>query len=105
MDWREPLVRAMDASQPHTEIAGRFGVSPVTVGRYRRHPEQAGTVSIKGREAAPRLIQDDAALVAQLTAPPHATLSEFCSAGQPECTALQHRSQAAGHLSPDQHTP
>lgn len=79
LDLRERVVRAVDQGRTYAEVADLFGISPTTVGRYRRRQQQ-GHLRAQSPPGRPRQIApaDHPALRAQLTTYPDATLAEHC---------------------------
>ena len=85
-DFRDRLLRALDAGLPRAEAARLFGVSERSVQRWqwrRREAGGAGPAPRPGRP--PRLGPPDLpALEARLRAAPDATLAEHCDAWERE---------------------
>ena len=79
-DFRERLLRAIDAGLPRAEAAQRFGVHPRTIERWQQRQRTTGSVAPRpNRGRPPRLPAAAApALVAQLEATPDATLAMHC---------------------------
>lgn len=80
-DFRERLLRAIDAGLSQAEAARLFGVWVSTIGRWRRCRQATGSVAARERPGrTPRIGRDDApALTAQVAAHPDATLAQHCA--------------------------
>lgn len=80
-DLRERIVRAVASGRTQREAARLFGVAPITVYRYVRLHEQAGSLTPQPIPGAARRIgpEQEAALRARLEAAPEATLAEECA--------------------------
>ncbi len=72
---------AVDAGQPHSAVAQRFGVSPATIGNYLRLRRETGGLAPRPRPGGQPEIGPDRypALLAQLRAAPDATLEQHCA--------------------------
>ena len=80
-DFRERLLRALDAGLARAEAARTFGVPERTMRRWRQQGRETGTVASKPRRGRPRHIgaAADPALRSQVAAHPDATLAEHCT--------------------------
>lgn len=80
-DLRERIVRAVASGRTQREAARVFGVSSITVYRYVRQQERAGSLAPKPIPGGARRIgpEHEAALRAHLEAAPEATLAEDCA--------------------------
>jgi transposase len=80
-DFRDRLLRAIDAGLARAEAARRFGVSQRTLSRWARRRRETGGVTPRPRPGRPPRIgaADLPALEAQLRAAPDATLAEHCA--------------------------
>jgi transposase len=80
-DFRERLLRAIDAGLPQAEAARQFGVCVSTIGRWRQRQRATGSVAAQARPGrSPRIGAERAAAVAvQVAAHPDATLAEHCA--------------------------
>ncbi|MDQ6832878.1 MAG: transposase [Chloroflexota bacterium] len=81
-DLRERIVRAVQGGMSRAEAARRFMVNERTVRRYLRRYERTGSIApTVFRPGPPPTIGPDheAALLAQLTDAPDATLGEHCA--------------------------
>ena len=80
-DFRDRLLRAIDAGLDEAEAARRFGVHPDTIARWRARRGERGTVAASPRPGRPPLIPpaDRPALRAQVAARPDATLADHCA--------------------------
>ena len=85
-DFRDRLLRAVDAGLARAEAARRFGVAVRTVQRWQRRRREAGGVAPAPRPGRPPRIgaADLPALEAQLRARPDATLAEHRDAWERE---------------------
>jgi transposase len=85
-DFRERLLRAIDAGLPQAEAARTFGVGTSTLKRWTRRRRDAGTVAPRSRPGRPPLIgpAQRPALEAQVRAAPDATLAAHCAAWERE---------------------
>ena len=81
LDLRERIVAAVDAGQPHSAVAQRFGVSLATIGNYLRLRRETGGLAPRPRPGdRPEIGADRSpALLAQLQAAPDATLEQHCA--------------------------
>ena len=81
LDLRERIVAAVDAGQPHSAEAQRFGVSPGTIGNYLRLRRETGGLAPRPRPGGQPEIGPDRypLLLAQLRADPAATLEQHCA--------------------------
>jgi transposase len=81
-DFRDRLLRALDAGLARAEAARTFGVTDRTIRRWQQRHRETGTVAPKRRRGRQRHIGPDTepALRAQVTAHPDATLAEHCAA-------------------------
>jgi transposase len=79
-DFRDRLLRAIDAGLARAEAARLFGVSERTIQRWQRRRRETGGVGPAPRPGRPPRIAPAGApgLVAQLRAAPDATLAEHC---------------------------
>lgn len=80
-DFRDRLLRALDAGLPRAEAARAFGVTERTIQRWQRRRRETGGVAPAPRPGRPARIGPAAApvLAAQLRAAPDATLAEHCA--------------------------
>lgn len=80
-DLRARLLGAIDAGLPHAEAARLFGVCPRTIVRWRRRWRTTGAVAARPRPGRPPRIgpAQAAALAAQVSAAPDATLNQHCA--------------------------
>jgi transposase len=80
-DFRERLLRAIDAGLPQAEAARLVGVCVSTIGRWRQRQRSTGSVAPRNRPGrTPRIGADQAAAVqAQVAAQPDATLAQHCA--------------------------
>jgi transposase len=81
-DFRERLLRALDAGLAQAEATRTFGVPDRTIRRWRQQRRETGTVTPKPRLGRHRQIgaADEAALREQVRTQPDATLAEHCAA-------------------------
>lgn len=81
-DFRDRLLRALDAGLAQAEAARTFGVSDRTIRRWRRQRRETGAVAPKPRAGSPRRVgpAQEGALLAQVRARADATLAEHCAA-------------------------
>lgn len=80
-DLRQRVVRAAAGGMSQADAARVFAVSDRTIRRYLRRQRETGAVAATRQRHGPRPVigpGDHAALVAQLTAHPDATLVEHC---------------------------
>jgi len=77
-DFRERLLRALDAGLAQAEATRTFGVPDRTIRRWRQQRRETGSVEPRARPGRQRHIgvADEAALRAQVQAHPDATLAE-----------------------------
>ena len=81
-DFRDRLLRALDAGLVRAEAARTFGVTDRTIRRWQQRRRETGTVAPTRRWGRQRHISPatEPALRAQVTAHPDATLAEHCAA-------------------------
>lgn len=81
-DFRERLLRAIEAGLPRAEAAQHFGVHERTIERWQQHQRATGDVAPAPRPGRPPRLAAAAAptLAAQLAAAPDATLAMHCDA-------------------------
>lgn len=93
-DFRERLLRAIDAGLSQAEAARLFGVGTSSIKRWRGQQRQTGSLAARPRPGRHRRIrsEDEAALLAQVAAAPDATLAEHCATW--ESATGVHRSTA-----------
>lgn len=80
-DFRDRLLRALDAGLARAEATRTFGVTERTIRRWRRQRRETGTTGPKPRRGRDRRIGAGAESVlrAQVSAHPDATLAEHCA--------------------------
>jgi len=80
-DFRDRLLRALDAGLGRAEAARTFGVTDRTIRRWQRLRRESGSVMAKPRLGRRRRIGavGEAALREQVQAHPDATLAEHCA--------------------------
>ena len=80
-DFRDRLLRALDAGLARAEAARTFGVPERTIRRWQQQRRETGSVAPKPRLGRRRYIgaQAEAALRAQVASYPDATLAEHCA--------------------------
>src|SRR4029453_1584776 len=80
-DFRERLLRAIDAGLPQAEAGALFGVGVSTIGRWRQRQRATGSVAAQARPGrSPRIGTGRAAAGAgPVAAHPDATLAEHCA--------------------------
>ena len=80
-DFRDRLLRALDAGLARAEATRTFGVSERTMRRWQQQRRATGSVAPKRRLGRRRRIGTDAEarLRAQVAAQPDATLAEHCT--------------------------
>lgn len=80
-DLRERLLRAIDTGLSQAEAARLFGVGTSSIKRWRTQQRQTGSVAALPRPGRHRRVRPEAeaALLAQVTANPDATLAEHCA--------------------------
>ena len=80
-DFRDRLLRALDAGLGRAEAARTFGVPERTMRRWQQQRRETGSVAPKRRLGRRRLIGSVAepALRAQVAVHPDATLAEHCT--------------------------
>ena len=85
-DFRDRLLRAIDAGLARGEAARRFGVSERSIQRWRRRRREGVGVAPAPRPGRPPRLgpPDLPALQARLRAAPDATLAEHCAAWERE---------------------
>jgi transposase len=81
-DLRERLLGAIDAGLPQIEAARLFGVSVSSIKRWRQQVQRTGSLVARPRTGRHRRVrpEEEAAMLAQVTAAPDATLAEHCAA-------------------------
>jgi transposase len=79
-DFRDRLLRAIDAGLAEAEAVQRFGVHRTTLARWQARRGATGSPAPKARPGRARLLgpADEAALRAQVVARPDATLADHC---------------------------
>ena len=80
-DFRDRLLRALDAGLARAEATRTFGVPDRTIRRWQQQRRETGSVAPKPRPGRQRAIGPTAepALRAQVAAHPDATLAEHCT--------------------------
>jgi transposase len=80
-DFRDRLLRALDAGLARAEAARTFGVPERTMRRWQQRRRETGTVAPTPRPGRSRRIDAvaEAALRTQVRAHPDATLAEHCA--------------------------
>jgi transposase len=80
-DFRDRLLRALDAGLARAEAARTFGVPDRTIRRWQQRRRETGTVAPRPRRGRRRHIgaEAEAALRAQVRTYPDATLAEHCT--------------------------
>jgi transposase len=80
-DFRDRLLRALDAGLARAEAARTFGVADRTIRRWQQQRRATGTVAPQPRHGRHRLIdpETEPALRAQATSHHDATLAEHCA--------------------------
>ncbi len=80
-DFRDRLLRALDAGLGQAEAARTFGVPDRTIRRWRQQRREWGSVAPRSRPGRHRHIgvAAEAALLTQVQAAPDATLAEHCA--------------------------
>jgi transposase len=80
-DFRDRLLRALDAGLARAEATCTFGVTDRTIRRWQRQRRQTASVAPKPRPGRQRAIGADAEplLRAQVAAQPDVTLAEHCT--------------------------
>lgn len=80
-DFRDRLLRALDAGLAQAEATRTFGVSDRTLRRWRQRRRESGTVAPRRRIGRRRHIGPaaESTLRAQVRAHPDATLAEHCT--------------------------
>jgi transposase len=80
-DFRDRLLRALDAGLERAEATRTFGVPDRTIRRWRQQRRETGSVAPKRRLGRRRMIGPaaESALRAQVAAHPDATLAEHCA--------------------------
>jgi transposase len=80
-DFRERLLRALDAGLARAEATRTFGVPERTIRRWQQQRRETGSVAPKRRLGRRRLIgpEGEAQLLAQVRTHPDATLVEHCA--------------------------
>lgn len=81
-DFRDRLLRALDAGLEQAEASRTFGVPDRTIRRWRQQRRDTGSVAPRPRPGRQRHIgvAAEAALRAQVRTHPDATLAEHCGA-------------------------
>jgi transposase len=77
-DFRDRLLRAIDAGLARAEAARLFGVSGRTIQRWQARRRETGGVAPARRPGRPPRLTGSPALAAQLAAEPDATLAQHC---------------------------
>lgn len=97
-DFRDRLLRAIDAGLARTEAARTFGVPDRTIRRWQQQRRETGSVAPQQRVGRQRAIGAEAepALRKQVRTHPDATLAEHCATwervhGVPLSTATMSR--------------
>ena len=80
-DFRDRLLRALDAGLARAEATRTFGVTDRTIRRWQQQRRETGHVAPRPRRGRQRRIDAaaEAALRAQVRAHPDATLTEHCA--------------------------
>jgi len=80
-DFRDRLLRALDAGLARAEAARTFGVTDRTIRRWQQQQRETGSVAPRPRPGRQRRIDAvaEAALREQVRAHPDATLAEHCA--------------------------
>jgi transposase len=80
-DFRDRLLRALDAGLARAEAARTFGVTDRTIRRWQQRRRETGNVAPRPRPGRQRRIDAaaEAALREQVRAHPDATLAEHCA--------------------------
>lgn len=80
-DFRDRMLRALDAGLAQAEATRTFGVPDRTIRRWRQQQRVTGTVTPRPRPGRHRQIgaADEAALREQVRTHPDATLAEHCA--------------------------
>jgi transposase len=80
-DFRDRLLRALDAGLAQAAATRTFGVSDRTIRRWRQQRRESGTVAPRRRRGRRRHIgaEAEALLRVQVAALPDATLAEHCA--------------------------
>jgi transposase len=80
-DFRDRLLRALDAGLARAEATRPFGVTDRTIRRWQQRRRQTGSAAPTRRVGSPRRIASaqEEALRAQVRAQPDATLAEHCA--------------------------
>lgn len=80
-EFRDRLLRALDAGLAQAEATRTFGVTDRTIRRWRQHRRETGSTAPKPRPGRRRQIGPEAApaLRAQVAAHADATLAEHCA--------------------------
>jgi transposase len=80
-DFRDRLLRALDAGLARAEAARTFGVTERTIRRWQQRRRETGSVTPTPRRGRQRHIgpQAEAALREQVRQSPDATLAEHCA--------------------------
>jgi transposase len=81
-DFRDRLLRALDAGLARAEATRTFGVPDRTIRRWQQRRRETGSAAPKPRAGSPRRIgpTHEGALLAQARARSDATLAEHCAA-------------------------
>jgi len=80
-DFRDRLLRALDAGLARAEATRTFGVTERTIRRWQQRRRETGSVAPTRRVGSPRRIAPahEGALRAQVRTQPDATLAEHCA--------------------------
>ena len=80
-DFRDRLLRALDAGLARAEAARTFGVTDRTIRRWQQRRRETGNVAPRPRPGRQRRIDAaaEAALREQVRSHPDATLAEHCA--------------------------
>jgi len=102
-DFRDRLLRALDAGLARAEAARTFGVTDRTIRRWQQRRRETGTVVPTPRRGRQRHIGAEAelALREQVRSHPDATLAEHCArwaAEQGSTVSVATMSRALGRL-------
>ena len=77
-DFRDRLLRAIDAGLARAEAARLFGVNERTIQRWQARRRETGEAAPRPRPGRPPRLVGSPALAAQLAAAPDATLAQHC---------------------------
>ena len=80
-DFRDRLLRALDAGLERAEATRTFGVTDRTIRRWRQRQRETGSIAPTPRPGRQRHIGPEAAVAlrAQVRQDPDATLAEHCA--------------------------